>query len=75
MEIEDGKVLIIYLRLSQSLNALIAKTRVQLFFVDTEAWSKAYQSCTQKTAEQNDCQDFDREFCQSRQSAVSLPLA
>ena len=73
MKIEDSKTLIRCLGLSQSLNALIAKAYVQLFFVYTEARSKAYQCCAQKTAEQDDCQDFYREFCQSRQLEVRLP--
>ena len=73
MKIESSEVLIRCLGLSQRLNALIAKTCVQLFFIDTEAGGKAYQSGAEKTAEQDDCQDLDREFCQSRQLEVRLP--
>ena len=75
MKIENGEILISGLRLSQGLNTLIAETRVQLFFIHTEAGSKAYQSGAQKTAEQDDCQDLDREFCQTGQGAACLPLA
>jgi hypothetical protein len=73
MKIENGEVLIRCLGLSQGLNALIAKACVQFFFIDTEARSNAYQSCAEKTAEQDDCHDLDREFCQSRQLEVRLP--
>ena len=51
----------------------MAETCVQLFFVNPEAGSQPHQSCAEKTAEQDDCQDLDDEFYQTGQGAVCLP--
>jgi len=39
-----------------------------------QRWSQPHQSCAEKTAEQDDCQDLDDEFYQTGQGAVCLPL-